>query len=283
MASRSEGRADDGGTERLDARRICACTVALAIHAGFALLQLIPLERVAEPPRPPRADAQPLELVEVRTIEDAPLPAVGPEPSRAPRGLAAPRARHVDRVATRAAPLRDAPPSAAPSLADPSPAPTEPALPSAPLAIGAPTTAAPARGDTNAAARGGSGHAFAADLGDDLIGFGPGGRGRGGGARGYKPIAYRGVPYMPERRQLPTGCRYERGCLLYVRVFVRADGTRGAIQLLKGSGSPQFDRLMLRYAKGWKFHPRRVDGTPVDGWAVIPVFGGPSTRAVDNY
>ena len=103
--------------------------------------------------------------------------------------------------------------------------------------------------------------------GDDIVGDATRRRGKGR----YKAIDYLGVPLLPQRTHTPPQCRYGNGCVLYLRVFVAADGTRGTMYMLQGSGSKRYDEVILGYAQDWKFRPRRIDGRPVGGWAVVPV------------
>lgn len=69
----------------------------------------------------------------------------------------------------------------------------------------------------------------------------------------------------PELRLLASEGR------VVVRVFVRADGTVGAVVIGQSSGNPALDRAAVEAASSWRFQPATRDDVAVDAWAVIPV------------
>ena len=256
---------------RLDARRIAATSATLALHVLAVLLLMM-----ARALPPARAAPVPAREPALALLDLAGSRGGGSPGARAPRDALPPprpsamRARRdpPERLAPRV--RSDLPVSIALRL-DTKLAVAAPAAPSEATTPGTARDAgcaADACKATHAGAGTGGGASIGALDGDDVVGGAPqGGRGRGR----YRPIDYRGVPVLPDRNQIPPRCRSGRGCVLFVRVFVAADGTRGALYLLKGSGVRRYDQLVLRAAQSWQFQPRRVDGRAVDGWAVVPI------------
>jgi len=88
------------------------------------------------------------------------------------------------------------------------------------------------------------------------------------------PAAYPGDAYVvsldrslitPELRLLlPEG-------RVVLRVLVRPDGSVGAVEVARSSGTPALDRAAVQAAASWRFQPATRDGAAIAAWAVIPV------------
>lgn len=59
-----------------------------------------------------------------------------------------------------------------------------------------------------------------------------------------------------------------------VLVLVDANGKVGQAWIRKSSGYRELDRAALVCVRQWQFRPRMVDGTPVVGYAAVPLHFG---------
>ncbi len=258
---------------RVDPRRVAAWSSAFVLHVATLLVLLLGDARPMPPlpERPRHAIAVSLEpaggasaggggSVDAATVPSPPPPKAVRTVSETPRPIVRPKLKRTI-----------VPPE--PVAIDPVPR-LELAAALAPVEVSAESGGSRCDGancseNTSGAGALAGGRAGSGGSDDDWLGGsapGPGGKGR------YEPIDYRGVPMLPDTARIPPRCRYERRCVLVLRIFVDAHGARGEIQLLRSSGSRHYDRLMLSYARDWEFRPRRIDGRAVDGWAVVPVF-----------
>lgn len=69
----------------------------------------------------------------------------------------------------------------------------------------------------------------------------------------------------------------EQGRVL-LRVFVRPDGSAGAVEVRDSSGSARLDRAAKEAVERWKFTPARRGSQPIGAWVVVPVKFSLSTR-----
>lgn len=56
-----------------------------------------------------------------------------------------------------------------------------------------------------------------------------------------------------------------------VRVRVETDGSLSQVQVAKSSGSIELDRIAVEAARVARFHPGRLDRTPIASWVQFPV------------
>jgi protein TonB len=56
---------------------------------------------------------------------------------------------------------------------------------------------------------------------------------------------------------------------LRLRLFVRADGTVGDVEVVTPSGEPELDRAAAEALRRWRFQPARRDGEPVDSYYLV--------------
>ena len=56
-----------------------------------------------------------------------------------------------------------------------------------------------------------------------------------------------------------------------LRIFVKADGTAGTVEVASSSGYPLLDESARSTVQTWRFNPATVDGKPVGEWYRIPI------------
>ncbi|BCL74617.1 hypothetical protein JHS3_03530 [Jeongeupia sp. HS-3] len=56
-----------------------------------------------------------------------------------------------------------------------------------------------------------------------------------------------------------------------LRVFVLANGSADRIEIKQSSGRKMLDDAAIKAVKRWVFVPSKRGGTPLDGWAVVPI------------
>lgn len=89
------------------------------------------------------------------------------------------------------------------------------------------------------------------------------------GRLGDLPTGYRMVV---DRAGLTARARAEAvGGTVVLKVLVRADGTVGAVEVVRSSGHAHLDEVAASSAWSWVFRPATRDGAPIDAWAVVPV------------
>lgn len=59
--------------------------------------------------------------------------------------------------------------------------------------------------------------------------------------------------------------------LVYLRVYVTADGLCGNLNLHRGSGHDVLDESAMEAVRKWKFVPGKRGGTPVASWVTVPI------------
>ena len=64
---------------------------------------------------------------------------------------------------------------------------------------------------------------------------------------------------------------YEEQGTVVLRVFVKADGTAGQIEIKSSSGYPLLDQSAKTAVQSWRFNPATSDGKPVADWFLIPI------------
>ncbi|MDQ7819729.1 MAG: energy transducer TonB [Armatimonadota bacterium] len=88
----------------------------------------------------------------------------------------------------------------------------------------------------------------------------------------YPQAGYRMVV---DRDGLTAHARAEAvGGTVVLKVLVRADGTVGAVEVVRSSGHASLDEVAASSAWSWVFRPATRDGAPIDAWAVVPVTFG---------
>jgi protein TonB len=65
--------------------------------------------------------------------------------------------------------------------------------------------------------------------------------------------------------------RYGEQGTVTVRVFVKADGTAGQVEVRSSSGYPLLDESARTAVQSWRFRPATSDGKPVADWFLIPI------------
>jgi protein TonB len=65
--------------------------------------------------------------------------------------------------------------------------------------------------------------------------------------------------------------QYEEQGTVMLRVFVKADGTAGQIEIKSSSGYPLLDQSAKTAVQSWRFNPATSDGKPVADWFLIPI------------
>lgn len=56
-----------------------------------------------------------------------------------------------------------------------------------------------------------------------------------------------------------------------LRVFVKAEGTAGAVEVVSPSGYPLLDESAKSTVQTWRFNPATVDGKPVGEWYRVTI------------
>ena len=56
-----------------------------------------------------------------------------------------------------------------------------------------------------------------------------------------------------------------------IRVFVKADGTAGDVEIKSSSGYPSMDEAARTAVRTWRFNPATVDGKPIAEWYLVPI------------
>lgn len=56
-----------------------------------------------------------------------------------------------------------------------------------------------------------------------------------------------------------------------LRVEVLANGTAGAIEIVRSSGHRLLDEASVQTVRGWRFHPARRNQRPINAWAEVPI------------
>ncbi|MCS7235436.1 MAG: energy transducer TonB [Armatimonadota bacterium] len=84
------------------------------------------------------------------------------------------------------------------------------------------------------------------------------------------PPAYPGLRLFAEARAGVTWAAAVRPeGRLRLRLFVRADGTVGDVEVVTPSGEPELDRAAAEALRRWRFQPARRDGQPVDSYYLV--------------
>lgn len=65
--------------------------------------------------------------------------------------------------------------------------------------------------------------------------------------------------------------QYEEQGTVVLRVFVKADGTAGQIEIKSSSGYPLLDQSAKTAVQSWRFNPATSDGKPAADWFLIPI------------
>jgi protein TonB len=65
--------------------------------------------------------------------------------------------------------------------------------------------------------------------------------------------------------------RYGDQGTVVLRVFVKADGTAGQVEVRSSSGFPLLDESAKTAVQGWRFRPATSDGKPIADWFLIPI------------
>lgn len=65
--------------------------------------------------------------------------------------------------------------------------------------------------------------------------------------------------------------RYEEQGTVVLRVFVRADGTAGQVEVKSSSGHALLDESAKSAVQDWRFQPATSDGKAVADWFLIPI------------
>ena len=60
--------------------------------------------------------------------------------------------------------------------------------------------------------------------------------------------------------------RYGEQGTVMLRVFVKADGTAGQVEITSSSGYPILDESARTTIQRWRFHPATIDGKAVSHW-----------------
>jgi protein TonB len=58
---------------------------------------------------------------------------------------------------------------------------------------------------------------------------------------------------------------------VFLRVYVKTDGTVKELELHKSSGFERLDRSAMNTVQNWRFVPARQGSKPVDGWVIVPI------------
>jgi TonB family protein len=59
--------------------------------------------------------------------------------------------------------------------------------------------------------------------------------------------------------------------MVVLKLLVLADGTVGAVEIVRSSGHQALDAEAVRAGRGWRFEPATRDGRPIEAWVLIPV------------
>ncbi|WP_158590365.1 energy transducer TonB [Noviherbaspirillum cavernae] len=65
--------------------------------------------------------------------------------------------------------------------------------------------------------------------------------------------------------------RFQEEGTVILRVFVKPDGTAGAVDIKTSSGHPLLDESARSAVQGWRFNPATSDGKPIAEWYQVPV------------
>lgn len=64
--------------------------------------------------------------------------------------------------------------------------------------------------------------------------------------------------------------QYEEEGTVTLRVFVKADGTAGTVEIKSSSGYALLDESAKAAIETWRFNPATSDGKPVSKWYIVP-------------
>lgn len=90
------------------------------------------------------------------------------------------------------------------------------------------------------------------------------------------------IARMIEREYPPAARALGIHAQVMVRMRVMEDGRPDPVEVLRSSGSAQFDAAALRVAAEMRFRPGRVHGEPVKVWVQIPIDFHPPSRPTPN-
>lgn len=65
--------------------------------------------------------------------------------------------------------------------------------------------------------------------------------------------------------------RYEEQGTVVLRIFVKADGTAGAVEIKSSSGYPLLDNSAKSTVQTWRFNPATSDGKPIAEWYQVSI------------
>ena len=85
----------------------------------------------------------------------------------------------------------------------------------------------------------------------------------------YIPAEYAATNRKPVYPSMSK--RYDEQGTVVLRVFVKADGMAGAVEIRSSSGYPLLDESARTAVQGWRFRPATSDGKPVADWFLIPI------------
>jgi protein TonB len=83
------------------------------------------------------------------------------------------------------------------------------------------------------------------------------------------PATYAAGNRKPEYPALSR--RFEEQGTVVVRVFVKADGTAGTVEIKSSSGFPLLDASAQRAVQTWRFNPATSDGKPIAEWYQVAI------------
>lgn len=85
----------------------------------------------------------------------------------------------------------------------------------------------------------------------------------------YIPAEYAATNRKPVYPSMSK--RYDEQGTVVLRVFVKADGMAGTVEIRSSSGYPLLDESARTAVRGWRFRPATSDGKPVADWFLIPI------------
>jgi protein TonB len=236
---------------------VASLTIALLLHAGLIALAVTELPaKIDSPPKPISMAVQLLPVQEKEAPMPAPVPPPPPAPSPPPPpALSLPEKKPVEPKPVpkpkpkpkAAAKPRPAPKSATPEIKTPATAlpptasSTEPVQPVRPPVAAAAPEAPPAPAAPAPPAKTGV----------------------------YISAEYAATNRKPAYP--PMSMRYGEQGTVTLRVFVKADGTAGQVEIRSSSGYPLLDESARTAVQSWRFRPATSDGKPVGDWFLIPI------------
>jgi protein TonB len=83
------------------------------------------------------------------------------------------------------------------------------------------------------------------------------------------PATYAASNRKPDYPSLSR--RYEEQGTVVLRIFVKADGTAGDVQIKSSSGYPLLDTSARTTVQSWRFNPATSDGKPIAEWYQVSI------------